>query len=675
MQPFPTAFWKSTSVIEELEEDSCFSIENAFLIGEDTDGNSEYFLGEVINTDANPYLLTHEYSTANSFKPGIYIDAIASDASVGAGTAFTFSSTGSDEDFYNPKLYTKNFDDLINGDPLSDNGGVVTRYSNPSINNLKERFGGLFIHLPNSTLYAKYDIQAILSDWPIFMLNRFKIQAPSIFQVRKLNSRTKILTVGEWKASSILPTKPISDTSDCSICEPVLALTDLSASKVGCCGKEGNFKHGHRAMQKHFSYVWMKKSGLHKTHPVTVTLSEDCKTVRTKCYFEKDLLQKFSEISIKKDQTSLSLLSSKAKEYIEEVLTLDPYGTFDNEIVRELIQHGYNGNYWGEDAPGSSNDASSYASAQLNYLYRQSAKVDIGINFSEAKNIVVKVRGLGSDDHGSLYEDDFGIGEKNLQKFQRKFAIDEIDALSSIIGDANVPDDIMGRVDDSYYAYGDRQTCMIVINSQPEIFATAPNAGVYQRDSNYTLNEIEFSNFAKGPVRVFQRIANFTAAQRRAHSKSSNEIEAGSDLLGYRFTGGGGDLDLPGISRVGGGTNDRRNIIDTSDNGTYQFRKRDSGNFHPGYGLEYIHKLDGTPYVPDSFANYYGTLYKPSHAYFYDYDSINSGNLNTPPYYSPYTYQQTFELPAGESKIEIIFDSVFNFLNGGAYYDIEVSYT
>ena len=48
MQPFPTAFWKSTSVIEELEEDSCFSVENAFLIGEDTDGNSEYFLGEDI---------------------------------------------------------------------------------------------------------------------------------------------------------------------------------------------------------------------------------------------------------------------------------------------------------------------------------------------------------------------------------------------------------------------------------------------------------------------------------------------------------------------------------------------------------------------------------------------------------------------------------------------------
>ena len=680
MQPFPTAFWKSTSVIEELEEDSCFSVENAFLIGEDTDGNSEYFLGEVINTDANPYLLSHEYSTTDSFKPGIYIDAIASDASVGADTAFTFSSIGSDEDFYNPKLYTNNFSTLIKGDPLSDTGGVVTRYSNPSIDNLKERFGGLFVHLPNSTLHVDYDIQAILSDWPIFMVNRFRKQISSDFQVRKLNRRTKIFTAGEWKASSILPTKPISDTSDCSICEPVLALTDESFRKVGCCGKAGNFKHGHRAMQKHFSYVWMKKSGLHKTHPVTVTLSEDCKTVRTKCYFEKDVLQKLSEISIKKDQTSLSLLSSKAKEYIEETLTLDPYGTFDNEIVRELIEYGYNGNYWGEDDPGSSNDASIYSSAQLNYLYRQSAKVDIGINFSEAKNIVVKVRGLGSDDHGSLYEGELAKNdEKNLQKFQKKFVIDEINALSNIIND--MPDEIMGKFDPenrSTYSYGDRQTCMIVINSEPEIFATAPNAGVYQRDSNYTFDGIEFSNFAKGPVRVFQKIANFTAGQRRAHSKSSNEIEAGSDLLGYSFTGGGGDLDLPGISRVGGGTNDRRNIIDTSDNGTYQFRKRDSGTFHPGYGLEYLTDdgtPTGTPYVPDSFANYYGTLYKPNQAYFYDYDSITSSNLDSPTYYSPYTYQQTFELPAGESKIEIIFDSVFNFLNGGAYYDIEVSYT
>ena len=666
MQPFPTAFWKSTSVIEELEEDSCFSVENAFLIGEDTDGNSEYFLGEVINTDANPYLLTHEYSTTDSFKPGIYIDAIASDASVGADTAFTFSSIGSNEDFYNPKLYTNNFETLIRGDPLSDTGGVVTRYSNPSINNLKERFGGLFIFLPNSTLYVDWDLKAIESDWPIFMLNRFKKQAASIFQVRKLNSRTKIFTVGEWKASSILPDEDQGTGLSGNICEPVLSLTDDAALENECATR-GNFKQGHRAMQKHFSYVWMKKSGLHKTHPVTVTLSEDCKTVRTKCYFEKDVLQKLSEISIKKDQTSLSLLSPKAKEYIEESLTLDPYGSFDNQIVRELIEYGYNGNYWGED---SLDLGGVFASAELNYLYRQSAKVDIGINFSEAKNIVVKVRGLGSDDHGALYNQD----EKNLQKFQRKFAIDEIDALSNIIDD--MPDDIMGRVGDLYHAYGDRQTCMIVINSEPEIFATAPNAGVYQRDSNYTFDGTEFSNFAKGPVRVFQKIANFNAAQRKQHSQFiHHQIEAGSDLLGYSFTGGGGDLDLPGISRVGGGTNDRRNIIDTASSGSYQSGKRGSGNFHPGYGLEYIHKLDGTPYVPDSFANYYGTLYKPSHAYFYDYDSINSGNLNTPPYYSPYTYQQTFELPAGESKIEIIFDSVFNFLNGGAYYDIEVSYT
>ena len=102
-------------------------------------------------------------------------------------------------------------------------------------------------------------------------------------------------------------------------------------------------------------------------------------------------------------------------------------------------------------------------------------------------------------------------------------------------------------------------------------------------------------------------------------------------------------------------------------------------NFHHGHGLEYIHKADGTPYVPDSFANYYGTLYNPSisnaNSHFYDYDSITSDALDSPPYRSPYTYQQTLALPAGENKIEIVFDSVFNFLNGGAYYEIEVSYT
>ena len=696
MEPFPTAFWKSA--LEPLEQDSCFSIENTFLIGEDTDGNSEYFLGEVINTDANPYLLSHEYSTTDPFKPGLYIDAVASDADEQAGVAFTFSSIGSDEDFYNPKLYTKNFEDLLSlkklrstqseqSSPLSEIEGTVRGLGHHQtatgpmfhIVDMKERFGREFFFLPDRReLEVDSDIQALLSDWPIFMLNRFKKQIASNFQVRKKNATTKIYTVGHWKAASILPigVEEQGTGLEGAICEPVLTLTDKSAAEVNC-SRKGNFKHGHRAMQKHFSYVWMRKSGLHKTHPVTVTLSEDCKTVRTKCYFEKDLSQKFSEISIKKDEASLELLSSRAKKYIRDTLILDPFYDQDNEIVRELVEFGYNGHYWGEDGP----DDGIFSSAELNYLYRQSAKVDIGINFSEAKNIVVKVRGLGSDDHGSLYEGELAKDdEKNLQKFQKKFVIDEIDALSNIIDD--MPEDIMGRSDPeirSTYSYGDRQTCMIVINSEPEIFATSPNAGVYQRDSNYTFDGIEFSNFAKGPVRVFQKIANFNAAQRKSHSQFiHHQIEAGSDLLGYSFTGGGGDLDLPGISRVGGGTNDRRNIIDTASSGSYQSGKRGSGNFHPGYGLEYLTDdgtPTGTPYAPDSFANYYGTLYKPSDAHFYDYDSITSTNLDTPNYSSPYTYQQTFELPAGESKIEIIFDSVFNFLNGGAYYDIEISYT
>ena len=80
MQPFPTAFWKSP--LAPLEEVSCFSVENAFFLQEDDDGNSEYFLGEAINTNFNPYFLANEISTSTVYNPGIHIDAIAADADV-----------------------------------------------------------------------------------------------------------------------------------------------------------------------------------------------------------------------------------------------------------------------------------------------------------------------------------------------------------------------------------------------------------------------------------------------------------------------------------------------------------------------------------------------------------------------------------------------------------------
>lgn len=698
MQPFPTAFWKSP--LAPLEEVSCFSVENAFFLQEDDDGNSEYFLGEAINTNFNPYFLANEISTSTVYNPGIHIDAIAADASEQADTAFTFSNLGKNEDFYDPKLYTKNFVDLIVGDlTASWNDGDVTAET------LVERFGNAFEGVAG---FVKWDYNAIFSDWPIFMINRYKEQIAdklgSPFQVRIDNKQTKIFTVGEWKASSGL-----DDSTGEPPCNPIERL--LVNTRNRTCGKGGNYLHPHHVMEKHFSYVWMKKSGLHKTHPVTVTVSEDCKTITTKCYFEKDLTQKFSEIENKgygwDFDATYSLIPEQAKNYLLSDLFMAPYFKADNEIVRNLIEYGYNGYSAGEDAAEGSG-ATVFASKSLNYLYRQAAKVDIGINLPQADNVIIKVRGLGSDDDGSLYTD---ANPNTIQKFSKQKAEEDYENTVDLI--PGTPENFMGGED--YLAYGDRQTCTIIVNNRPEIFATSPNAGVYQRDSRYNLKILEmlgydlnpntefleqFTNFAKGPVRVFQR--TFDSISSMDNSKFNKRPFHNSDLLQYKFEGTGGDLDLE-MARLKGydlnsGIEKRIGIKKTTYSGTINpnghnliyksnrgrtynhFRRRHQVPlFHHGHGLEYIHKADGTPYVPDSFANYYGTLYNPSisnaNSHFYDYDSINSDNLNTPPYRSPYTYQQTLALPAGENKIEIVFDSVFNFLNGGAYYEIEVSYT
>ena len=48
----------------------------------------------------------------------------------------------------------------------------------------------------------------------------------------------------------------------------------------------------------------------------------------------------------------------------------------------------------------------------------------------------------------------------------------------------------------------------------------------------------------------------------------------------------------------------------------------------------------------------------------------------TPDYSSPYEYTHTLEsVSAGEHTIDVVFDSVANIFNGGAYYEIEISHT
>ena len=121
--------------------------------------------------------------------------------------------------------------------------------------------------------------------------------------------------------------------------------------------------------------------------------------------------------------------------------------------------------------------------------YYKSKSIDV-----EANNIIIKVRGLGSDDDGSLYTD---ADPNTIQKFSKQKAEEDYENTVDLI--PGMPENFMGGED--YLAYGDRQTCTIIVNNRPEIFATSPNAGVYQRDSRYNLIQDgyheQFTNFAK----------------------------------------------------------------------------------------------------------------------------------------------------------------------------------
>ena len=59
------------------------------------------------------------------------------------------------------------------------------------------------------------------------------------------------------------------------------------------------------------------------------------------------------------------------------------------------------------------------------------------------------------------------------------------------------------------------------------------------------------------------------------------------------------------------------------------------------------------------------------------YDAFS--NITNPDYASPYQYTKEFTtsngLGSGEQTIDIVFDSVTEAFLGGAYYEIELSYT
>ena len=368
-------------------------------------------------------------------------------------------------------------------------------------------------------------------------------------------------------------------------------------------------------MQRHFTYVWMNggetKSTVHKTHPITMSLSNGGKTAGVKCYFEKDIFQKLVEMENASNISNFnfgagySLLSEESQSILEDDIYDAVYSAEDLGTVRNLAKQGYNG-YFTADL-----DTAGFT-GQL--LWRQKAKVRIKFVLNATKNLQIKIKGLGSDENtgvgaglgGGSFQHDF------LQKYfeypEVAFSQDKYDEETEYASD---------KLDaDTTPAYGDRQSCKIILNGEEKIKAIAPNMGIYQNNSFITYAD----NYARGPVRIFDKIND-------------------------KYHGKGGDLSF----------------------GAGQSRGED---YHFAHGLEYLN------FAPSNYFGSYGS-YNPTASSFYDYEDITTTTISngTPTYSSPYQYTKTISFAAGDHEIDIEFDSVFMVNNGGSYYELEFNIT
>ena len=239
-------------------------------------------------------------------------------------------------------------------------------------------------------------------------------------------------------------------------------------------------------------------------------------------------------------------------------------------------------------------------------------RAKVSIRF-KADNLTIKIKGLGTD-HQRFGRDQNGNYPDGVNDNGPNMADLAFKAFQA-------KKEFNRTVLDS--GIGDLQSCEIFLNQDKQIKCIAPMLGYWRDglDSPY----LDYNNIFKGPVRIFDYVDGAYSDQ-------------GSNKPVY------------------------------DDDGSYL-----SGN--PIHGFGYISSDKYSAGYPDGESVYspYGDDYIKSYAGFY-----NRGldmTLDSPDYNSPYQYTKTFSGLSGNQTVDIMFDSVTELFNGGAYYEIELSYT
>jgi len=368
-------------------------------------------------------------------------------------------------------------------------------------------------------------------------------------------------------------------------------------------------------MSKHWLDTWMgSANGLHKTNPVTMKSDCDDKKATVKCYFEKDVAQVFSEIEVNKygspDPATLFRFLGINFDWLDEV---------DN-VLRSILR-GYNGFY-------------SNAWWDPHFFFRQRAKVRAKFSLKSERTVRIKIKGLGADDNLG-----WNLDVNPLTSILRNPTNEDGELKYDDNGYEKTLDDLPYHVDLAPASHsfsttspgggGDLQTCTIFIDNEEKIKCTAPQIGYF---ADAFLESDGTFNYYKAPVRILELIEKGNINNKTVHTYGR------TGLSGTRGTG-----------------------------------------YHQFVGLEYIPKakFTGGKFVrseddynddkPDVCP--YGTDWdSKSDTGWYDYNS----NMVTPNYSSPYEFSKDYTLSAGEHNIDMLFDSVANYFNGGAYYEINI---
>ncbi len=363
-------------------------------------------------------------------------------------------------------------------------------------------------------------------------------------------------------------------------------------------------------MSKHWLDTWMgSANGLHKTNPVTMKSDCDDKKATVKCYFEKDIWQVFSEIEVNE-------YGSPPATQLTRFLGLT-YDLYEVENILRSILKGYNGFYsntWWDP----------------HFFFRQRAKVRAKFTLGSEKTVRIKIKGLGADDNlgWNLDINPFTSILKNPASNYGEAEYDENGNEKTL---DDLPDHVgLAPASHSFSAFspgggGDLQTCTIFIDNEEKIKCTAPQIGYFVDAFNIDAS----ANYYKAPVRILE-------LKEKGKNKNNETFHT------YGRTG------LSGTR------------------GT---------DYHQFAGLEYIPK---TKFTDGKFVRSndddpevcpYGTDWdSKSDTDWYDYNS----NMVTPDYASPYEFSKDYTLSAGEHNIDMLFDSVANYMNGGAYYEINI---